>query len=114
MNSDYKPKTVPYMKVASGVTTSSSIPLNYYGDETTVPTTWSDFPSHDGVQKLVPNPQALDNLKKSHIRPPIPGDQEFSTTHQGTYTPKSGRRQAVDSGKLQRSSVPLGTLHLKH
>ena len=27
-----------------------------------MPTTWSDFPSQTGVPKLVPNPQALDNV----------------------------------------------------
>ena len=31
MNSDYTAKTVPYKKVASGITTNSSIPLDYYG-----------------------------------------------------------------------------------
>lgn len=50
-------------------------------------------------------------LKKSHIRPPIPEEREFSTTHQRTYTPKKTSRRSVNSGSLQRSSIPLGTLN---
>jgi len=50
-------------------------------------------------------------LKKSHIKPPIPEEREFSTTHQRTYTPKRTSRRNVDPGSLQRSSVPLGTLN---
>lgn len=50
-------------------------------------------------------------LKKSHIKPPIPEEREFSTTHQRTYTPKKTSRRSVDAGNLQRSSVPLGTLY---
>lgn len=50
-------------------------------------------------------------LKKSHIRPPIPEEREFSTTHQRTYTPKKTSRRSVNPGSLQRSSIPLGTLN---
>lgn len=50
-------------------------------------------------------------LKRSHIKPPIPEEREFSTTHQRTYTPKRTSRRNVDPGNLQRSSVPLGTLN---
>lgn len=111
MKSDFKAVSAPYNK-APGITTNSSIPLDYYsGEPVTMPTSWSDFPSHAGVPKLIPNPLAVDNLKKSHIKPPIPEEREFSTTHQRTYTPKKTKRRCVDAGGLQRSSVPLGTLN---
>lgn len=32
------------------------------GAPVTVPTSWSDFPSHAGVPKLIPNPLAVDNV----------------------------------------------------
>lgn len=111
MKSDFKAVSVPYNKVP-GMTTNSCIPLDYYGgDPMTMPTSWSDFPSHAGIPKLIPNPLAVDNLKKSHINPPIPDEREFSTTHQRTYTPKKTSRRSVDAASLQRSSVPLGTLN---
>lgn len=112
MKSDFTAVTAPYKKADPGMPTSSSIPLDYYsGAPITMPTSWSDFPSRAGVPKLIPNPLAVDNLKKSHIQPPIPGEREFSTTHQRTYTPKKTSRRSVDSGRLQRSSIPLGTLN---
>lgn len=111
MRSDFKAVSTPYSK-APGITTNSSIPLDYYnGEPMTMPTSWSDFPSHAGVPKLIPNPLAVDNLKKSHIKPPIPEEREFSTTHQRTYTPKKASRRWFDAGGLQQSSVPLGTLN---
>lgn len=112
MKSDFKAVSAPYKKATPGLTTNSSIPLDYYsGAPVTMPTSWSDFPSHAGVPKLIPNPLAVDNLKKSHITPPIPEEREFSTTHQRTYTPKRTSRRSIDPGSLQRSSVPLGTLN---
>lgn len=112
MKSDFTAVSAPYKKADPGMTTSSSIPLDYYkGAPVTMPTSWSDFPSRAGVPKLIPNPLAVDNLKKSHIRPPIPEEREFSTTHQSTYTPKKTSRRSVNSGSLQRSSIPLGTLN---
>jgi len=32
------------------------------GAPMTMPTSWSDFPSHAGVPKLIPNPLAVDNV----------------------------------------------------
>ena len=32
------------------------------GEPVTMPTSWSDFPSHAGVPKLIPNPLAVDNV----------------------------------------------------
>lgn len=32
------------------------------GAPVTMPTSWSDFPSHAGVPKLIPNPLAVDNV----------------------------------------------------
>ncbi|EDO34290.1 predicted protein [Nematostella vectensis] len=110
MKSDYQAVPCTYKQPASGTTTNSSIPLDYYAGEVTLPTTWSDFPSHAGFPKLLPNPAALSNLKMSHIVPPIPGEREFSTTHQRTYTPKKTSRLDSKLGSLQRSSVPIGTL----
>ena len=36
---------------------------------------------------------------------------EYSTTHKSTYTPKENSRERVnETGKLQKSSVPIGTM----
>ena len=35
------------------------------GKPMTIPTSWSDFPSHAGVPKLIPNPIAVDNVSKT-------------------------------------------------
>jgi len=46
----------------------------------------------------------------SHILPPLSGPQKHSTTHQVTFTPKEADRYSYDAGRLQKSSVPIGTL----
>ena len=59
--------------------------------------------------KLVPNEAAVSRIRDSHIRPPI-GGRYFTTEHQDQYTPKETAHVPVDGGKLQKSTVPLGTL----
>ena len=58
------------------------------------------------------NPEALDRLKRSHIGAPLGGERQFSTEHLDQYIPKYSNKISVDSGKLQRSTVPLGTLKI--
>ena len=52
-------------------------------------------------------------LKKSHIGAPLGGTRQFSTEHLDQYTAKRTARFPIDSGRLQRSTVPLGTLNIK-
>ena len=59
--------------------------------------------------KLVPNAVAVSRIRDSHIQPPAHGIY-FSTENQNQFTPKESQRVAIDSGKLQRSTVPLGAL----
>lgn len=37
------------------------------GEPMTMPTSWSDFPSHAGVPKLIPNPLAVDNVSVKNV-----------------------------------------------
>ena len=37
-----------------------------------MPTSWSDFPSHAGVPKLIPNPLAVDNVSVKNV--PLVGE----------------------------------------
>lgn len=54
----------------------------------------------------------LFQLKGTHIKAPLGKRMEFSTEHLDQYTPKPTEgKAAIDAGKLQRSSVPLGTLN---
>lgn len=111
MEEEFNPKTVPY-SYKRGDGQKSIIPLDYYGNELTQPTTWSDF-QNPKQGKLIPNPEAIDNLRKTHIKPPLKGERDFATTHNLQFTPKAYSRHTIsEPGKLQRSSVPLGTLQI--
>jgi len=92
-------------------TTHSSIPLNYYGNVVSNSSYRIDYlPRHD-VKKLRLNALALNNLRQSHIGVPIHGLKSFSTTHSDTFTLKSiPRPKNIDVGRLQKSSIPIGTL----
>ena len=46
----------------------------------------------------------------SHIEEPVEGLHLFDTTHGDTFTPKQPARVTIDTGRLQRSSVPIGTM----
>ncbi|CAH1797265.1 unnamed protein product [Owenia fusiformis] len=113
MNDKYTPKyKAPYKSHRDTDHSKSSIPLDYYGNLQNTPTTWSDFPDPN-QGKLIPNPEAIDNLRRSHIQPPLGGDRHFSTEHVDQFTPKkTNLYQVTDAGKLQKSSVPIGTLNI--
>lgn len=54
----------------------------------------------------------ISQLKNSHIKAPLGKQMEFSTEHLDQFTDKDGKgRLQVDAGRLQKSSVPLGTLY---
>ncbi|XP_013379784.1 testis-expressed protein 45 [Lingula anatina] len=112
MGDEFSPKNVPYSYNRSNFHTQSAIPVNYYGNELTNPTYYSDY--QDPKQKrMIPDPKAVDNLRETHIKPPLKGERDFITTHNIQFIPKKMEKQVlVDSGKLQRSSVPLGTLNV--
>ena len=57
--------------------------------------------------QLVPNAAVVSRIRDSHIRAPAHGIH-FTTENQDQFTPKEFQRVAIDSGKLQRSTVPLG------
>lgn len=58
------------------------------------------------------NPLAIDRLKKTSIHAPLGNSREFTTEHLDQYIPKHSGKVMVDSGKLQRSTVPLGTMKI--
>ena len=50
-------------------------------------------------------------MVNSHIGHPIKNLREFTTTNRDTYTKKKIQRiQDTNTGRLQKSSVPIGTL----
>ncbi|GFO13627.1 hypothetical protein PoB_004013200 [Plakobranchus ocellatus] len=105
----YEPKSVPFTYEKGNCYIPSVIPLNYYGDRVAhEPTTSTDY-TNPKQERIMPNPKALASLKGSHIPPPQK-HMTFDTTHQDVYTPKVLNKHLYDSGRLQRSSVPLGTM----
>jgi len=104
---DIKPKNTE----RPDLNTRSAVPVNYYPNEKHNTTTWSDF-QNPKQKKMIPNPVGIDELKKSHIDAPLGGVRQFSTEHLDQYTPKRIGRIPIDSGRLQRSTVPLGTLSI--
>ncbi|KAL5005132.1 hypothetical protein ScPMuIL_018588 [Solemya velum] len=112
MDGQFQPESVPYTYNRTKFYKDSAIPVHYYTDETHNSTTWKDYqnPRRD---RMVPNPAAIDNLKRSHIFPPLKSRQiSFQTTHNDTFTPKGAERYSYDAGRLQKSSVPLGTMNV--
>ncbi|XP_022100861.1 uncharacterized protein LOC110984724 [Acanthaster planci] len=109
---DYKTFHIPVQRVAGHGTIQSQVPLDYYGNgkEVNTSTTKDDFPSWRDVPLHEVSKEALAKLRRSNITPPLHADREFNTTHLTSYTAKRVDRYQYDSGKLQRSSVPLGTM----
>ncbi|XP_038072133.1 testis-expressed protein 45-like [Patiria miniata] len=103
---------VPVERVAGHEKIRSKVPLDYYGNGTEVDTstTKDDFPSWREMPLHTVSKETLAKLRRSNITPPLHGDREFNTTHLTSYTAKRVDRYQYDSGKLQRSTVPLGTM----
>lgn len=109
-NGTYAPKTVPYTYSRGKFHSSSDVPLSYYSkSERNNTTAYSDYKNPNQGQ-TVPNPLFVENMKDSHILPPIRDVRFFSTTHGDTFTPKTAVKPSYDAGRLQKSSVPLGTM----
>ncbi|XP_074651046.1 stabilizer of axonemal microtubules 5-like [Tubulanus polymorphus] len=112
VDTTFTPLTLPDIIPQRHHRSYTSVPLSYYGRELTEPTSREDF--KDPKQgKMIPNPAAISKLKDSHILPPVSNNYLFSTEHIEQFTPKSSKRYEIDGGKLQRSSVPLGTMIIK-
>jgi hypothetical protein len=103
---------VPVDRVAGHEKIKSKVPLDYYGNgqEVNTSTTKDDFPSWRDAPLHTVSKDALAKLRSSNITPPLHGNREFGTTHLTSYTAKRVDRFQYDSGRLQRSSVPLGTM----
>jgi len=105
------PDTKPRDTQRPDFNTRSDVPVNYYPNEKHQTTAWRDYQNPD-QGKMIPNPIAINELKKSHIDAPLGGSRHFSTEHLDQFTPKRISRYAIDAGKLQRSTVPIGTLNI--
>lgn len=106
----FSAKSVPYSYNKYSFHKDSDVPLNYYGNnENNHTTSYADYQNPRQV-RTAPNPVALNNIKKSHILPKDSATRFFSTTHNDTFTPKIAERYSYDAGKMQKSSVPLGTM----
>uniref|UniRef100_H2Z8V9 Uncharacterized protein n=1 Tax=Ciona savignyi TaxID=51511 RepID=H2Z8V9_CIOSA len=106
-DSTFQPVTVAYKRADSHP--KSNVPLDYFGNNRRAPTTWSDFPAHD-IARQLPHRVALENLRETHFIPPHGAERFFSTTQDSHYTPKRVAKFNVDPGRLQRSTVPIGTM----
>ncbi|XP_005092049.1 uncharacterized protein LOC101845903 [Aplysia californica] len=105
----FQPKRVPYSYDRQSHYIPSSIPIDYCRNSMTYEaTTSTDFPD-PRQERMVPNAKALESLQSSHIKPPQK-HMTFNTTHQDEFVPKPLQNFVYDSGRLQRSSVPLGTM----
>ncbi|KAL3867036.1 hypothetical protein ACJMK2_044273 [Sinanodonta woodiana] len=103
-------KTVPYNYFRGKFYKESEIPLDYYSKNEVNKTTHHADYQNPRQGKTIPNPVVIENLKKSHLFPPKSDNMAFSTTHQDTYTAKRGEPVIYDAGRLQKSSVPIGTM----
>lgn len=111
MNDNFPAYNVQHVPLKHGGNYESNIPTDYYKDGDLDFTTYrTDFMNPD-QGKLQCNPAAIENLKETHIRPPQGDQRWFSTEHKEQYTPKSSTKVAIDPGRLQQSSVPIGTLN---
>ncbi|XP_067932446.1 stabilizer of axonemal microtubules 5-like [Watersipora subatra] len=90
----------------------SSIPLDYYSGGIQGTTTQkTDFTDPEKGRELM-NEQALERIKRSNIRAPLGASRFFSTTHRDHFIPLTLEEGvSIDATKLQKSSVPLGTLN---
>ncbi|XP_070542152.1 stabilizer of axonemal microtubules 5-like [Ptychodera flava] len=104
----FPPTSVPLERATSHHYTSD-VPMDYYEGEVHQSTTWNDFPVHLNAPPLSVSKEEQIALRESHLTPPLHGERFFDTTHLTSYTPKTTARYHYDSGRLQRSSVPLGT-----
>lgn len=109
-NRTFSAKSVPYTYNRKSFYKDSDIPMNYYSKlERNHTTAFSDY-QNPRQAKTQLNSEAIENLKRSHIFPPINSMRYFSTTHNDTFMPKSSEKLTYDAGRLQKSSVPLGTM----
>ncbi|XP_077989425.1 stabilizer of axonemal microtubules 5-like [Glandiceps talaboti] len=104
----FPPVSVP-LERATSHHYSSDVPMDYYGNEVHHSTTWMDFPVHRSVYPVKLTKERESEIRDSHLSPPLHDVRFFETEHLTSYTPKSADRYHYDSGKLQKSSVPLGT-----
>jgi len=104
----FKPKSVPYSYDRQSCYIPSCIPLSHDNCETHETTVSADY-TNPNQERMIPNPKAIESLAGSHIKPPQK-HMTFDTTHGEEFTNKPMQALKYDAGRLQRSSVPLGTM----
>lgn len=105
----FEPKKAPYTYDRQSHYKPTSIPVDYYKNNMTYEATASrDYPDPH-QERMVPNPKALERISRSHIKAQAP-HMNLSTTHQEQFTQKPLNKFLYDSGRMQKSSVPLGTM----
>ena len=111
MKSSFQLKNVKYHKV-NNKTMHSSLSLHQDNNSSVGKSSYTAcYQPTYGTKKLIPNPVAIENLKKSYICDPIRGLREFCTTHRESYTPKEiSSPMYFEKGRLQKSSIPIGSL----
>ncbi|XP_050400030.1 uncharacterized protein LOC126817261 [Patella vulgata] len=103
----FTPKSTPYTYTKNKYYLNSHVPLRYYKNEINNSTTQSDYLKPGNVDRVHPM-ESGEQMKKTNFFPPWRNATCFNTTHQDMYTPKTMEKFIIDSGKMQRSSVPLG------
>ncbi|ESP05297.1 hypothetical protein LOTGIDRAFT_227929 [Lottia gigantea] len=109
---EFLPKSAPYTYFKSKYYTNSSVPIKYYKNEVANTTSQTDYNTPCLVDSNGIDLEAIEKLKRSNFFPPWKGETCFNTTHQDMFTPKPMEKYVIDSGKMQKSSVPLGTLSI--
>ena len=81
----------------------------FSGDQTSNTITSTDYPAYDIFEHRAKRPDP-DLLQKTQFDQPLGGNRYFSTTTADHYIPKEIKRIEIDPNRLQRSSLPIGTL----
>ncbi|KAL8579721.1 hypothetical protein ACOMHN_046159 [Nucella lapillus] len=105
----FDPKSVPYSYSRENLMPKSIVPLDYYKNDVCHETTMGKDYRDPNVPRILPHEAGMSRIKNSHIFPPLSGKTHFNTTHNDMFTPKASEKFSYDSGRMQRSCVPLGT-----
>ncbi|XP_076465799.1 stabilizer of axonemal microtubules 5-like [Babylonia areolata] len=105
----FDPKSVPYSYNRENLMQKSVVPLDYYKGDVSHETTMGKDYQNPSVPRMIPHEAGMNRIKNSHIFPPLSGKTHFNTTHNDMFTPKTSDKYFFDSGRMQKSSVPLGT-----
>ncbi|XP_025077928.1 uncharacterized protein LOC112554385 [Pomacea canaliculata] len=102
----YIPKSIPYTYKRQNFLKKSSIPLDHFNSEAYETTMALDYKKYKS-SRMILNPDALDRrVTRLSI---LKDSMDLKTTNQEIFTPKTSEKLKYDRGRMQQSSVPMGT-----